>query len=108
MAAEKILIGQIKRWRSHYACNHGLLIREVILIMWRLSCAINDNQRRLTAAYRAVNPNSRLPAIVDHAPTDGGAPFTVFESGAVLTYLAENMESCLRPTSESGRSRCNG
>jgi GST-like protein len=39
--------------------------------------------------YRAVNPNGKIPAIVDHAPQGGGAPVTVFESGAVMLYLAE-------------------
>lgn len=38
--------------------------------------------------YRSINPNSKVPAIVDH---DGrhGKPFPIFESGAVLIYLAE-------------------
>lgn len=43
----------------------------------------------LTPEFRRINPNARLPAIVDHEPTDGGAPFAVFESGAILEYMAE-------------------
>jgi len=39
--------------------------------------------------YLAVNPNGKIPAIVDHAPRDGGPPLTVFESGAVMLYLAD-------------------
>jgi GSH-dependent disulfide-bond oxidoreductase len=39
--------------------------------------------------YTRVNPNSKIPAIIDDEPLNGAGPVTVFESGAILVYLAE-------------------
>ena len=44
---------------------------------------------QFTPAFLKLNPNNKLPVIVDNQPPDGGAPFTVFESGAILAYLAD-------------------
>jgi GSH-dependent disulfide-bond oxidoreductase len=39
--------------------------------------------------FLKIAPNNRMPAIVDHAPADGGAPISLFESGAILLYLSD-------------------
>lgn len=53
-------------------------------------------------AFLQISPNNKMPAIVDHAPADGGAPQSVFESGAILLYLSEKTSRFL-PRDARGR-----
>ena len=44
---------------------------------------------QFTDDYLKIGPNNRMPVLVDTAPADGGEPISVFESGAIMMYLAE-------------------
>src|SRR2546423_4238397 len=53
--------------------------------------------------FLAISPNNRIPAIVDHAPADGGGPFSVFETRAPFIYLSQKTGRLL-PTGIRGPS----
>jgi GST-like protein len=52
--------------------------------------------------FLKLSPNNRMPAIVDHTPVDGGKPISIFESGAILMYLAQKLRK-FRPDDVRGQ-----
>ncbi|MAZ15244.1 glutathione-dependent disulfide-bond oxidoreductase [Oricola sp.] len=54
------------------------------------------------SGFVSVNPNSKIPALMDHAPKGGGEPIRVFESGSILLYLADKFGAFL-PSDIRGR-----
>jgi GSH-dependent disulfide-bond oxidoreductase len=57
---------------------------------------------QFAAEFLKISPNNRMPAIIDHAPADGGDPISVFESGSILLYLA-NKTKLFIPQEVRGR-----
>jgi GST-like protein len=66
---------------------------------WLIRIADGD---QFSTGFVAVNPNSKIPALVDRS---GPTPIRVFESGSILVYLAEKFGAFL-PTERAGRAEC--
>jgi GST-like protein len=66
-------------------------------------CWVNIGKgQQFSEDFLAISPNNKIPAIVDTAPADGGDPIPVFETGAILMYLAEKTGKFL-PADPRGR-----
>ena len=77
---------------------------EELAIPYNLKVLDLSKGEQKTPAFLAINPNGRIPAIVDRAEKEGEEDFAVFESGAILLYLAEKTGR-LMPLDAKGRSR---
>ena len=66
-----------------------LLLLEESGLEYRLNVVDVTKGEQYGSSFSVVSPNHRLPAIIDHAPTIGSGPLGLFESGAILFYLAD-------------------
>src|SRR5579863_8675376 len=75
-------------WPTPNGLKLKLFLEEAALPYRAIPVNIGQGEQ-FQPAFLAISPNNRIPALVDHAPAGGGVPVPVFESGAMLLYLAE-------------------
>lgn len=75
-------------WTTPNGHKITIFLEEAALAYKVIAVNIGTGEQ-FTPGFLQIAPNNRIPAIVDHAPADGGAPISLFESGAILVYLAE-------------------
>ena len=75
-------------WPTPNGKKVTILLEELGLEYKIVPCNIGRGDQ-FTETFLRINPNHRMPVLVDHHPTGGGEPVSVFESGAIMMYLAE-------------------
>jgi GST-like protein len=78
----------IHYWPTPNGKKVTILLEELDLPYRIVPCDIGRGDQ-FTDDFLAIGPNNRMPVMVDHAPADGGAPIAIFESGAIMMYIAE-------------------
>ena len=86
-------------WTTPNGRKASIMLEEVAL-PYDVKAVDLGKQEQFSAAFTAISPNNKIPAIVDHDAQ--GGPLAIFESGAILVYLAEKTGKLL---AASGRAR---
>jgi GST-like protein len=81
-------------WPTPNGKKVTILLEECGLPYRIVPCRIGSGDQ-FSDDFLKISPNNRMPAIVDHDPPGGGAPVALFESGAILIYLAEKAQRFL-------------
>ncbi len=77
-------------WPTPNGKKVTILLEEAAIPYKIIPCDIGRGDQ-FTPEFLKMNPNHRMPLMVDNAPADGGAPLAIFESGAIMMYLAEKV-----------------
>ncbi len=75
-------------WPTPNGWKASIMLEECALPYRTIAVDIGGGDQ-FKAEFLRISPNNRMPAIVDHEPLGGGAPLAIFESGAILEYLAD-------------------
>jgi GST-like protein len=78
-------------WPTPNGKKVTLLLEECGVPYRIVRCSIGEGEQ-FKSEYLAISPNNRMPAMVDDEPTGGGAPIAIFESGAIMMYIAEKVD----------------
>lgn len=79
-------------WPTPNGKKVTILLEECGLPYRLVPCSIGEGDQ-FKDEFLSISPNNRMPAMVDHDPQGGGAPLALFESGAIMIYLAEKAGS---------------
>jgi GST-like protein len=75
-------------WPTPNGKKVSILLEELGVPYNVVPCNIGRGDQ-FTSEFLEMNPNHRMPVLVDRNPKDGSAPFPIFESGAIMMYVAE-------------------
>jgi GST-like protein len=78
----------IHYWPTPNGKKVTILLEECGLPYRVVPCSIGEGDQ-FKDEFLAISPNNRMPAMLDHEPADGGEPISLFESGAMMIYIAE-------------------
>ena len=92
---------ELHYWPTPNGKKVTILLEELGVPYTIIPCHIGRGDQ-FTPEFLALNPNHRMPVLVDTTPADGGPPLAVFESGAIMLYIAER-EGRFLPTDIRGK-----
>ncbi|PMW98959.1 thiol:disulfide oxidoreductase [Pseudomonas sp. FW215-R2] len=91
-------------WPTGNGLKIAILLEELGLEYRVLPVNIREGEQKWPA-FQRISANGRIPAIVDHAPHSLGEPLSLFESGAILNYLADKAGQFLPPPGTAARQK---